>query len=200
MKYVSVPLFIIVCMMPGRAQDTLWTQDTVLTKHHFLSTDPLYAGLGFVIGSYEYRFGKHGFLCEGQYQYPMFGTSWLSTKGYAGVIAYRFYFKPIAASSFLGLYCKYGKNKTRIIDEYDIKYVCTYRSTTLGLNWGIRKNLFKKKWLFYTYRIGAGYPIASRAWDKNPPETIRGAPPQSFTASAVVYAILDFEVSLTFGL
>jgi len=166
--------------------------DSIPAKSHYFSFDVISACLGTMRGSYEFMAGNHGIAVEGQYTFP-----WLGTKAYEGNVAYRYHFDTSAAGMFAGPYFKMGKTQGSITDDSRINYpyVLTYK--TIGADWGIRKKLLKKKWLFYTFRLGAGYPFTSFTWKKDPPETIGGLSLHTFTTILKITAYLDSELTLT---
>lgn len=189
MRYYYLLFFIMPLSLPVFAEDTL------PVKHHYIGLDPIDACLGTLLGNYELVSGRHGFLLEAQNTFPMLGT-----KAYAGTIAYRFHFKPAITGSFVGPYCKYGKSEASFTDESRTKYSYVLKYTTIGADWGYRGDLWKKHRLYYTLRLGAGYPISTLTWKDEPPGSIGGMSLHTLTSIIKLAAIIDGELTLTFAL
>ncbi len=190
MRYYFLLFFILPLSLPVFAEDTL------PVKHHYIGVDPISACFGTLAGTYEYVLGKHGFYLGAQYTFPLLGT-----KAYAGTVAYCFHYKPGILGTYIGPYCKYGKSEASFTDESRTKYSYVLKYTTFGADWGYRGDLWKKHRLYYTLRLGAGYPICTLTWKGDePPGSIGGMSLHTLTSIIKITAIIDGELTLTFAL
>jgi hypothetical protein len=189
MRFYYLLFFILPLAIPAH------TQDTVALKHHFFGIDPIDACLGSAIGTYEFTAGKHGVFMAGNYTFPLLGT-----KAYAGSLGYRYHFNQANTGTFIGPYFKYGKSHSSVTDESRTTYSYDFTYASIGANWGYRRNLWKKYRLYYTFRIGAGYPFSTLTWKGETPESIGGMSLHSFSNIIKLPAFLDSELTLTFAL
>ena len=174
---------------------SVFAEDTLPVKHHYVSVDVISVCFGTLLGNYEYKWGNHGFFMEGEYTFPMLGT-----KAYAGTLAYRYHFKPTTIGGFIGPYWKYGKSEASIADESKTKFSYVLKYTTIGADWGYRENLWKKHRLYYTLRLGAGYPFSTLTWKDGEPGSIGGLSRHTLYSILKIASFFDGELTLTFAL
>jgi hypothetical protein len=146
------------------------TADTLQPHRNFIGFNPLSLVLGGITTNYERVNGHHGFLVEGQYTFPLLGSS-----SYEGGLAYRYHLSKSDLGGFIGPFVKTGYLESKVHDESRNEYRYTFSYTTLGLTIGKRGDLWARYHLHYATRIGLGYPVKSNwEWSPLPPEKIGG--------------------------
>jgi hypothetical protein len=167
-------------------------QDTGKVPSNFLGVDPIDLLLGSFVVNFEHVFSTHhGVVVEGQYSIPIFTESWY---GFAG---YRYHFEHGAKGSFVGPFCRKGRLKSKLEDEYKEEFPYRLEYLTFGADWGTRGKAWKK--VPYTLRIGFGYPVHTLSWDRRPPEKVNKLDIEVYKKILKLPAYMDSELTVFYS-